>query len=160
TLLEDELPLLNAPQAVGPVQAAPELKRVRFLLALDTASNLVDQLVLDEDRMVRLLRGGIPPARLHLNVLKGSQLTRANVLAYSRTLKPGPDEALVFFYGGQGAISPRRGPFLQLQNGRRSEELVRSELRQAMLAKKAGLTVILTECCGVFPAVGGPAGRP
>src|SRR5262249_46341491 len=79
------------------------------------------------------------------------------VLAYYKSLKTSPDEALVFFYGGHGAIDPRRGHYLQLQNGRRSEGLVRSELRQAMQGQKGGVVVLLTDCCSVFPRRDGTA---
>jgi hypothetical protein len=141
------------------LQAAPaELTRVRFLLALDTGSNLKDQLTIDEARLVRLLRSSIPAGRLELTVLKGAQLTRANVLAYYQKLRTGPREAIVFFYGGHGILHPRHGHFLCLQEGK--EMLRRESLRRLMLSKRAGLTVLLTDCCSAYPRSGaGPLER-
>jgi hypothetical protein len=131
----------------GRASAAPELKKVRILLVFDTTSDLNDQLVKDEKRIGRLLRANLPAARMEVRTLRGRDATREKILAYYRNLRTSDDEGLVFFYGGHGAMDPRKGHYLQLQNGKRGGELVRSELRKAMEDKKAGLVVILTDCC-------------
>jgi hypothetical protein len=142
----------------SPLCAAPaELTRVRVLLAFDSASNLAGQLVIDEARLVRVLRASIPAGRLDLTVLKGRDLTRANVLGYYQRLRTGPREAIVFFYGGHGTLVPHRGHVLSLQEGK--DPLLREQVRRAMLSKRAGLTVLLTDCCSAYPKRRGVAER-
>jgi hypothetical protein len=132
----------------GRLQAAPpELKRIHVLVALDTTSDLKDELVIDRHRLVRLLHHGIPADRLDLKFLTGAKLTPASVLAHYQHLRISPDEGLVFFYGGHGAMDPKKGHYLQLQNGKKGAELIRADLRKAMEARKPGLVVILTDCC-------------
>jgi hypothetical protein len=82
-------------------------------------------------------------------------VTRERILGYYRNLTTGPDEGLVFFYGGHGALDKVKGHFLELQAGK-GKPLLRSELRKAMEARKAGLVVLLTDCCSTpkrLPAV-------
>jgi hypothetical protein len=145
------LPAAAPPRPGAPARSLaagkPDLKRLRVLLVFDTVSDLKDQLVRDEERITRVLRSTIPARLLEVKLLRGRDATRERILAYYRNLKTGPDEGLVFFYGGQGATTPEKGHSLQLQNGRPRAELARSELRKAMEAKKAGLVVILTDCC-------------
>jgi hypothetical protein len=133
--------------AQKPAIPAGELKKLRVLVVLDTVSNLERQLRVDEGRLVGLLADNVPPERLDVKVLKDRKATRAEVLKYYRTLKTGPDEALFFFYGGHGAIDPKKGHYLALQDNNPGQQLVRTELRKAMQAKKAGLVVIVTDCC-------------
>src|SRR5262249_17060179 len=122
--------------AGGRASAAPELKKVRILLVFDTTSDLNDQLVKDEKRIGRLLRTHLPAARVEVRTLRGREATREKILSHYRNLRTSAEEGLVFFYGGHGAMDPRKGHFLQLQNGKPRQELLRSELRQAMEAKK------------------------
>jgi hypothetical protein len=130
------------------LSAAPlELKKVRILLVFDTYSDLASTLEIDEERVTHTLLKGIPAARRDEPVvLKGKAVTRERILAYYRDLKTGPDEALLFFYGGHGATDDAQGHYFQLQGGK-GKPLVRAELRKAMEAKKAGLVLLLTDCC-------------
>lgn len=130
--------------AALPLPAA-ELTKVRVLLVLDTASkDLQASLIKDKENLHDLLKNNIPASRLVLTTLTGKQVNKKAILAHYRNLKPGKNEGLVFIYGGHGAMDRKRH-FLAF--GPRQERLYRSELRRAMLAKKAPLTVILTDCC-------------
>jgi len=122
----------------------PELKKIHILVALDTDSNLVDGLRIDEKQLEDTFLATIPLQRHTYDVLTGKDVTREKILERFRKLKVAPDEGIVFFYGGHGATHPDKGHFLQLKNG---PPLLRSELRKAMEAKKAGLVVVLTDCC-------------
>jgi hypothetical protein len=137
------------PKPAEPLAAPPlaELRRLRVLLVFDTQSELKDQLALDKQQIRRALVEAIPAPRLELTTLTGRQATREKILAHYRNLRTSADEGLVFFYGGQGATDPKKGHYLRLQNGKKGGELFRSDLREAMEAKKAGLVVILTDCC-------------
>jgi Caspase domain len=149
----------------APAPQATELKTIHVLVAFDTDSDLVDSLKIDLSRIKWLLADSIPPSRYEFKELTGSHLTRANLLAYYNdpALKVGPDVGLVFFYGGHGAVDPKHGHYLRFKHG---PEILRSELRQAMEARRPGLAVLLTDCCSTprkierVPEVTAPAGAP
>lgn len=124
----------------------PELRRLRVLLLLDSDSNLGPGIDRDHQSLRIILTNGIPAGRLEVKVLRGDQATPANVLRYYRDLDTGPDEALLFYYSGHGALDPERGHFLQLEAGR----LYRARLREAMLSRRPGLAVIVTDCCSTI----------
>jgi hypothetical protein len=148
--------------AAGPAGAAPkELTRLHALLVIDSNSNIKDDVAVDRRRMERLLAGGIPPDRLDLTTYAGDRATPENILQYYRNLKTGPLEVLLFFFAGHGATDPQRGHYLALESSRgKTRFLTRTELRQAMQDKQAGLVVILTDCCSnvvpLPPGEGGP----
>jgi hypothetical protein len=131
----------------GPVAAqAPELRRVRALLVIDTRSGLGESVELDGRRMMSVLRTGLPKDRLDVTTLTGAKVSRATILSYYRNLATGPDEALLFYYAGHGATDPDKGHFLALQE-LKTEPLTRADLKEAMRKKRPGLVVILTDCC-------------
>src|SRR5262245_37812834 len=111
----------------GPIPAAEaaERQKLRVVLALDVNSDLGAQLKVDRRRMEMLLRGKISDKRLKLEVVPGARMTREGILAVVKGLRLGPDEGLLFFYGGHGAIDRSRGHKLDLHRG---SPLYRSEL--------------------------------
>ncbi|MGL4550227.1 MAG: caspase family protein [Gemmataceae bacterium] len=129
-----------AAQAQGP---GTELKRLRVLVVMDTDSNLEESLVIDRENVRGLFLDKIPKARATIDVLDGKKATPANVLKYYRELKTGPDEGLLCFFGGHGAIDVKRGHYFQMEAG----PLMRGDLRRAMADTKAGLVVLLSDCC-------------
>jgi hypothetical protein len=100
---------LLAVAAAGPARAADPARKLHVLLAIDTASNLRDSVLIDQRRMERLFRCNVPADRLSISTLTGPNLTTAGVLAHYRGLKVGPDDALLFFYAGHGAMDPEKG---------------------------------------------------
>ena len=75
-------------------------------------------------------------------------LTEAKILDYYKNLKTGPDEALLFFYAGHGAYdNAKKEPVFELKRGDKVIGILRRTVVQAMEAKGAGLTVILSDCC-------------
>ena len=133
--------------AVRAQERAPtgELRLLRVLVVLDTSnSNLHDCLKVDEWRLRHTLTQTIPKGRYELRVLSGKEARAEEVLSYYRKLKTGPDEGLLFFYGGHGAIDPKKGPFFKMEKG---PILFRKDVLVAMEAKKAGLVVLLSDCC-------------
>jgi hypothetical protein len=126
----------------------PELRRLRVLLVIDSDDSRIGKsVVIDRARITAALRLGIPAGKLDLTVLSGKKATPAAVRSYYSKLSSGPDEALLFYFCGHGAF---RGNdhVLQFRDG--ELELPRSELRKLMAARKAALTVVLTDCCGTL----------
>lgn len=134
----------SAAQAAGP-RREPELRRLRVLLVLDSHSDLRDSLLRDYARLREMLSATMPKGRYTLDVLGAKNATRQKVLAHYRDLKTGPDEGLLCFFGGHGATDRRHGHYLAMRG---NTPLPRSELRAAMEAKRAGLVVLLSDCCG------------
>jgi hypothetical protein len=123
-----------------------ELTRVRALLVIDTNTDLSKSVQHDRERMISLLTQNIPQQRLELKVMQGTDVTADKILNYYRSLSTNSSEGLLFFYAGHGAEDPSRGHFLQLQM-RSGGDLLRSQLREAMLQQRPGLAVLLTDCC-------------
>jgi hypothetical protein len=133
--------LAQAPRVAPPA----ELKKLHVLMAFDTKDERLEpSLAVDEQRMTRLWANAIPKERYSLTVLRGDKVTPQAILGHFRKLKLGPSEGALFFYGGHGAIDPAKGHYLQLASGK---PLLRSELRKAMEATRAGLVVLVTDCC-------------
>lgn len=123
-----------------------ELRKLHALLVIDTNADLGDLVTIDGHRIEVILRNGVPSDRLELTVFKGKDVTSERILAYYHQLKAAPHDALLFYATCHGAIDPKKGHWLTLQNAR-TDGLLRADLRKAMEEKKAGLTVLLTDCC-------------
>jgi hypothetical protein len=124
----------------------PELKRLRVLLVLDTNSDLGWQEEVNEDRVRQVLEMNVPAKLLEIKRLRGRDATREKVLAHYRGLKTGPDEALLFYYGGRGGLDPKtRQESFHLEGGK-GKPLFRWEVHNALKAKKPGLVVLISDC--------------
>src|SRR4051812_19046044 len=89
-----------------------ELKRLRVLIVMDTLSDLEDSLVIDRSRVRGLIEGNTPKGRATIDVLDGKKATADHVLKALRDLKAGPDEGLLVYFGGHGAIDVKKGHYL------------------------------------------------
>jgi hypothetical protein len=130
--------------------ADPEqLKKLYVVLVFDTDDeDLAPSLEKDEDRIKTLLRVTIPSSRYEIaRTLKGKQVSAARIVAAVKSLrgKVTPDDALLFFYGGHGAMNDTYGHVLKMSAG--GADLPRTLLRQELEKLGAGLTVMLTDCC-------------
>jgi hypothetical protein len=145
--------LLLAAAVLGNAAAAvaaappPELRKVHALVVVDTRSGLGESVKIDGERIDRLLSNRLPRERTEIRILTGKDVNAEAILAYYRSLKVGPDDALFFYYAGHGATDPQKGHFLALQE-LKATPLLRDDLRRAMLAHQPGLVVIMTDCCG------------
>ena len=138
----------------------PDLKRVYVLVAAEvTDKDLARMVRLDVRNFKGLLGDHLPADTVVLREMTGAELTATNVLKYYRDLKVERTDAVVFYYTGHGSYraAGTAGPAGDLHTlefqynpevGKVSPEAVtRRELKTAMLAKGAGLTVLLTDCC-------------
>jgi hypothetical protein len=125
---------------------APELKKLHILMVFDTnAPELAKSLRVDKRRMLTLWRDTVPADRRQVTVLEDEKATKEKILDYYKNLQVGANEGLVFFYAGHGARDEKNGKhFFDLKKG---SPLIREELTKAMEAKKAGLVLLLTDCC-------------
>jgi hypothetical protein len=127
--------------------AAPEeLKKLHIVMVFDNDDKVLgDSLAIDIWRMKLFVQSSFPADRHSLDkIFTGSRVTRDNILGYIKGMKVKPSEGILFFYGGHGELDRQKGHLLKLTHGKK---LSRDELRQALEAKKAGLVVLLTDCC-------------
>lgn len=137
--------LAAQPEDAARGKGAAELKKLHILLVFDTNDNkLAPGLERDEKRLAWLWANVIPRDRYTLKVIKGNAVTADAVLAQVRRLKLGKDEGVLFFYGGHGAIDPKKGHHFQLTKGR---SLLRGEVLKALEGTGAGLTALVSDCC-------------
>src|SRR5712692_4115135 len=115
------LGLAFAPTGSAGADPQPELARLRVLLVVDTNSTLKDSVESDRERLRHMLVEAIPPSRRSITVLDGDKVTKANILGSIRSLKTGPDEALLFYYCGHGAMDPQKGRYFALQNANKNK---------------------------------------
>ncbi|MGL4553021.1 MAG: caspase family protein [Gemmataceae bacterium] len=137
--------------ALTAVRAAdPEpLKKLYVVMVFDTDDeDLAPSLEKDESRLKSLLKMTILPGRYEIaKTLKKNQVSAAKIVDAIRSLKGKvkADDAVLFFYGGHGAVNDVHGHVLKMTGG--GKDLTRSLLRKEMEALGAGLTVLLTDCC-------------
>src|SRR5262245_49623168 len=101
--------LAGAASAGQPARPArgPALKKLRVLMAVDSGGGLADLANVNGSRLVQVLSNHVPAGQLDAVILTGEKATREAILDHYRDLKTGPDEALLFFYGGGAAIHPK-----------------------------------------------------
>ncbi len=141
------LPALLACPATS--QAAPdELKKLHIVMVFDTDDKVLrDSLAIDIWRLKRFVQASFPADRHSLPakaIFTGRRVTRDNILAYVKSMKVTPAEGILFLYGGHGELDPQKRHYFKLTHGKK---LTRDELRGALEARKAGLVVLLTDCC-------------
>lgn len=142
--------------------AAPELKKLYVLIAVDTV-NIPQDCAVDRDNLRKLLAAGIPSDRYQVTVLEGKGMNRRNILDYYRRLRVGKDDGLVFLFSGHGAVNQGDGEhYLQVQaeQGGKVEALARRDVRETMRGMGAGLVVLFTDACSDVLDLGRPAAPP
>ena len=79
-------------------------------------------------------------------VLQGSRASSANVWKAISKLDVGPDDTLMFYFSGHGSNDGKRSLLYAVDE----VDLDRARLERELLAKKARLTLILTDACNSF----------
>jgi hypothetical protein len=138
------LPGIVGDLAWGQVQ---ESARVRVLIAVDRRANLegIEQNFQNIKILCDMLKqNGI---RCLPDFLDGNDVTPASILNYYTNLDCRPDDTLVFYYTGHGGTDPNFGHFLSTAGG--TMNILRSTVRDMMVAKKPHVVIILTDCCSL-----------
>ncbi len=138
--------LLLLPAAL-PAAPPDQLKKLHVLMVFDTGdADIGKSLELDRKRLTKLLQGAIPSARYTVTNLAGKELTGEALFATIRGMRTrvSPRDGLLFYFGGHGALNDKLGHVLKLPGGK---DVLRKDVRQQLMACKAGLTVMLTDCC-------------
>ena len=139
--------LARAPARAGPpAPAEADATRLVALLAADTADPDIGESVATDLRQVRAaLEAGVPAARLVVVERTGADVAPAALRATVAALDVRPTDALLCYWAGHGAWADA-GAYLRP----RGEVLARDDLRAALVGRGAGLTLLLTDCCGTY----------
>ncbi|MDG3006875.1 PDZ domain-containing protein [Paludisphaera mucosa] len=144
----------------GTASARADGRRViQAILVVDDNSQLAG-LDLDLEHVNAALSLGLgADDQLVGKVFRGREVTPRNLLLYIASLKVDPNDTLLFYYTGHGATLDDQGHMLGLMGARGPDgrpvpqTLLRSQLRDALTAKGARLTVLLSDCCAnLLPA--------
>lgn len=117
--------------------------KIDLLIVCDTDSKL--QGVERDGRQVRSVfeKGVLDTRLLRATTFQGARVAPNQILDYYRRVAIGPNDALVFYYSGHGAIDLDRGQAMTTERG----VLFRRDLQALMESRRARLNVILTDCC-------------
>src|SRR5436309_13791393 len=131
-----------APAAAGP--------RVHAVFVFDTQGRGIGPLVqMDRWNVLRTFHGGFRDAgqeqRLVWQVLEGQDAHPRAVLQAIEGLRPAPEDTVLVYYAGHGAIDASSGHYLRMSSGR----LPRSAVQAAMKRHRVRLPVLITESCAV-----------
>ena len=99
----------------------------------------------NSDAMERLFQTHVVDKAVTILKIPPQQLNRQTVLSLIANLPLRIEDAVVFYYSGNGSIDRRLGQYFELPVAQ--EELYRSEVRSAILAKNPRLCVLLSDFC-------------
>jgi len=139
--------------------AEPQLlKKLYVVMVFDTNDeDLAASLKVDKGRLKAMLKAAIPSSRYEIVAeLEGAKVTAKGILDTVKSLKGkvSANDAVLFYYGGHGALNDTYGHVLKMTTN--SKDLQRSFLRKELEKLGAGLTVLLTDCCSNKEKADGP----
>ena len=99
----------------------------------------------NSNTMERLFRTNIAQTAATVLKIPPQDLNRQTVLSLIANLPIRAEDAVVFYYSGKGYIDPRLGQYFELPATK--DELYRSEVRAAILAKNPRLCMLISDFC-------------
>jgi len=131
-------------------QGQGTLKKIHLILAADVSSNdsVGSVVAADTYNLRQLLENNVAGGRLNIIDLQdkrsGSQLTKNDMLREIRNLNVSSDDTIFFFYSGHGAFDSAQGQYFALAA---QEQVLRSEVIDALKTKRARLSILISDCC-------------
>jgi hypothetical protein len=141
---------LPLPAAVAQVKAPEELAKLHVLMCADTNSSLRQHMKHNIVFTREAFIGQIPANRLNFVTIEGDQMSPENILKGIADLPVKPNEGVVVFYFGHAGYDKKSDQhvFTLTKEGVDGfKPLLRKDVLAALAAKKAGLAVLLTDCC-------------
>jgi hypothetical protein len=133
-------------------EAAPDVvtPKVHAVFIFDTRGRGIGPMVqMDRWNVLRSFHGGFRDAGqeqlLVWSVLESQDAHPQAVLQAIAALRPSPQDTVLVYYAGHGAIDASRGHYLNMSSGR----LHRSTVQAAMRKHQVRLSVLITESCAV-----------
>jgi hypothetical protein len=133
-----------------PAHANPPLKRARVVIICDSNCGPTPSLNACARAggrlMYELFGRKMPASQRTITFLDGKQVTPKQILATIKGLPVRPDESLFVYSIGHGVYVKGTGYVFNYSGG----PLPRAQLLAAMKAKRAGLTILYSECCADY----------
>ncbi|MFO0969169.1 MAG: PPC domain-containing protein [Gemmataceae bacterium] len=129
-------------------------RKVHVIVAgLTSDRNIGRSVEYNINQVKKLMENGLADAhRGEMVMLKDSRINGREILATIDRLRPGPNDAIFMYYHGHGAYDsafafrdPSGGHYFDIPSG----DLMRKDLWDHLRARKAKLTVLVTETCYV-----------
>jgi hypothetical protein len=118
--------------------------RVHVLLVGDTNDPKIGQsAAVDLDNLASLFHELVPDRQLQMQILRGDDVNKANILRTINTFRPAVDDAFVFIWSGHGAYN-NGGHYFCLAGG---DGLHRADIVTAMRRLGPRLVVVLSGSC-------------
>jgi hypothetical protein len=113
----------------------------------------------DCETVEALLAGGIGRQYLRVSHLRGKDVTPARLREHIRQLPVRSTDTLLCFLACHGGTAPGGRHFLQFSGSGEFEPVLRSDVRDLLTAKKARLTVLMSDSCSNPVEITLPTGR-
>ena len=152
---EAEINIRTVPRRAGgtPVPNRPESNgtaKMHLILAADVSSSdsVGSVVAADAYNLRQFLENYVASSRLNIIDLQdkrsGNQLTSDDILREIRNLNVNSDDTIFFFYSGHGARDSDAGQYFALAS---RQNVLRSDVLDAMKAKGARLAILISDCC-------------
>lgn len=129
-----------------------QAQTMHLILACDTtADGIGDGVQADLNNMKYVFEKIIKKSQLNLIVLNLEKIELDEIMDKINNLAVEENATLMFYYSGHGAYDFKKGmQFLTLTNG---VNIPRTKIAEALVKKKARLTIFLTDCCSIVQSV-------
>ena len=133
-----------------PPPLEPETAKMYLILAADisSADSVGGVVASDTYNLRKLIENNIAAERLNILDLqdrrRGNHLTKEDILLDIRNLNVNPNDTIFFFYSGHGAYDSTAYQYFALAS---QEQILRSEILDAMKNKHARLSILISDCC-------------
>jgi len=130
------------------------LGRLYVILATTDSDEACGKVAENNGNMIsRLFQKHVADKAVTVLKIPPQNLSRQTTLSLIANLPIRETDAVVFYYSGKGNFDRKYGQLFELPASK--EELYRSEIRSALLARKPRLCVLVSDCCD--PTVAMPA---
>lgn len=130
-----------------------------LIVIMDADPSIGHSVKIDGDNVRTLLEKRVDKLyETHIKMLYSSagKTTVSNIQREIRALRPGPDDVVLFYFSGHGAMVSRtdRRTYLSVTddaNRNRHTALLREDVEEAVTAHNCRLHLIITDCCSSYP---------